>query len=90
MENLNVELTPAMLALVPVVATIIQVVKRILASKGMPVVINSLTKEFMPFVSMGIALALMYYGKVSNPLLPAVIIGLTACGGFDLLKGKKK
>jgi len=89
MENLNVELTPAMLALVPVVATIIQVIKRILKANGMPIIINSLAKEFMPFVSIGIALGIMIYQSVPQSLLPAIIIGLTACGGFDLLRGKK-
>jgi len=82
MENLNVELTPAMLALVPVVAAILQMVKRL------PIPIQ--VKEFLPGISMLIALGLLYSQSVPDPILPSVIIGLMASGGYDLLKQKKK
>jgi len=81
MEQLNVELTPAMLALVPVVAALLQMIKKFpLPDK---------IKEFLPGASMLIALGLLYASKVPNPILPSVIIGLMACGGYDLLKQKK-
>jgi len=80
MENLNVELSPAMIAFVPIVAAIIQMLKRIPHFEKF--------KEWLPFFSMVIAWALLYYQGVQNPILPAVMIGLTACGGYDLLKGK--
>lgn len=81
METLNVELTPAMLAFIPVVAALLQMLKKI------PQV--ALFKEFLPVVSIAISAGLLYYQGVPNFIIPAVIIGLTACGGFDLLKGKK-
>lgn len=82
MENLNVEMTPAMLALVPVVAAILQMIKKF------PV--PDRVKEFLPGISMLIALGLLYANKVPDPILPSVLIGLIACGGYDLLKQKKK
>ena len=82
MQNLNVELTPAMLALVPVVAAILQMVKRL----PLPIQV----KEFLPGASMLIALGLLYSQSVPDPILPSVIIGLMASGGYDLLKQKKK
>lgn len=81
MEQLNVDLTPAMLALVPVVAAILQMIKKFpLPDK---------IKEFLPGGSMLIALGLLYANNVPDPILPSVIIGLMACGGYDLLKQKK-
>jgi len=90
MENLNIELTPAMLVLVPVVAALIQVLKEFLTIKQIPVDVGILIKKLLPYISVGIAFGLLYYQKVPEPLLPAIIIGLTAAGGYDLLKQKKK
>lgn len=86
MENLSVELTAGMLALVPVVAALIQIVKRFLAIPEIPVRVNSLVKELLPLMSIGITFGIMSYQQVVSPLLPAIIIGLTASGGFDLVK----
>ncbi|GAH16729.1 unnamed protein product [marine sediment metagenome] len=82
MENLNIELTPAMLALVPVVAAILQMIKRL--------PLPNQIKEFLPGFSMLIAFGLLYYQGVPEPLLAAVMIGLTAAGGYDFFKQKKK
>lgn len=90
MENLNVELTPAMLALVPIVAAIIQVLKKFLAIKQIPTEVSIFIKGLLPFVSMAVAFGIMQYQKVPEPLLPALMIGLTAAGGYDLFKQKKK
>ena len=81
-ETLNIELTPAMLALVPVVAAILQVIKRVEVMQKL--------KAWLPFVSIGIALGLGYLTKMSNPILPSIIIGLVASGGYDLLKSPSK
>lgn len=80
MENL--EITPAMLAFVPVVAAILQTIKKF--------PIPDKVKEFLPGFSMLIALGLLYASKVPDPILPSVIIGLMACGGYDFFKQKKK
>ena len=90
MENLNVELTPGMLALIPIVAALIQVLKdKVLVIKYIPAVISESVKGILPYISIGIALGLLHYQQISEPLIPSIIIGLTACGGFDALKGKK-
>jgi len=77
-EQFTITLTPAMVALVPVVGAIVQVLKRL--------EIIQKVKEWLPFFSVGIALALGYLTKMEDPVLPSVIIGLVASGGYDLLK----
>jgi len=89
MENLNIELSPAMLALVPIVAAIIQVLKKFLAIEYIPNHISIFIKELLPFVAIFLAFGLIRCQTIITILLPAIIIGLTACGGFDLLKQKK-
>ena len=82
MNNLNVELTPQALALVPAVAILIQVIKRMeIADK---------LKQWLPFVSIGLALGLAYLTGLENPILPSIIIGLTASGAYDLAQVKKE
>ena len=78
MENLIVKLTPEMLVLVAVVGALLQVAKSLDAVKQV--------KQWLPFFSIGIALALAYLTKMPDPVLPAIIIGLVASGGYDLLK----
>lgn len=90
MENLNIELTPAMLALVPIVAALIQILKKILAIKYIPAEVGIFIKELLPFASILIAFGLLYFQNLVEPLLPAIIIGLIAAGGYDVLKQKKK
>ena len=90
MENLNIEITPAMMVLVPIVAAIIQMLKKFLAIKQIPAEFSVFIKGLLPFVAMAVAFGIMHYQKVPEPLLPAVMIGLTAAGGYDLLKQKKK
>jgi len=87
---MKVELTPEMLFLVPIVAALIQVLKdKVLVIKYIPDRISESVKGVLPYISIAFALGLLYYQQVPQPLLPAIIVGLTACGGFDLLKGKK-
>ena len=82
MEELTITLTPAMITLVPIVGAILQVLKRIEAIQKI--------KEWMPFLSVGIALGLGFLTKMPDPILPSVIIGLVASGGYDLLKAPSK
>ena len=82
MDELTFELSPKMLMLVPVVAAIIQQIKAIKIIE--PV------KEWLPLAALGISLGLCYALKIPNPILPAIMIGLAASGGYDLVKGKKK
>jgi len=90
MESLNVELTPGMLLLIPLVGALIQVLKdKVLVVKSIPKGVSDAIKGFLPFISIGISFGFLCYVHVPKPLLPAVMIGLSACGGYDLVKGKK-
>lgn len=82
MEELSVTLTPEMLALVPVVAAILQMVKRVPQVEQI--------KSWLPIASLGISLGLCYLTGMKDPILPAIIIGLVANGGYDILKRPKK
>ena len=82
MENLTISLTPEMLALVPVVALILEVAKKIKAVEKL--------KEWMPFISVGIAYGLSCLTGIENPVLPSILIGLVASGSYDLVKGVTK
>lgn len=79
---MEVNLTPEMLALIPVVAALLQVLKNIKAVQNI--------KEWLPYVSVGLALGLGYLTKMENPIIPSIVIGLMASGGYDLVKGPKK
>jgi len=86
---MDIELSPAMLALIPVVAAVMQALKRIVSMEQIPNGIGVFMKEMLPLLSIIIAFVLLRYQTTPEPLLPAIVIGLTACGGYDLLKGKK-
>jgi hypothetical protein len=78
----TIQLTPAALALVPIVAAILQVLKRI-------EVIAKLS-QWLPFVSMGIALGLGYLTNIPDPIVPSILIGLLASGSYDAVKSISK
>ena len=74
-----------MLALIPIVALIVQNLKKISAMGEL--------KEYLPVIAVGISVALAYLtsGTLENwsdPILPAIAIGLMASGGYDVLKGQ--
>jgi len=80
MENYSLTLTPAMLSLVPVVAAILQFAKRLEAVQKI--------KEWLPVISIGISFGLAQLTKLPDPIIGSVVIGLVACGSYDLLKSK--
>lgn len=83
LEDFTIQLTPQMMALVPVVALFLQVLKKIEAIQTV--------KAWFPFVSIAIAFGLCYsLGEVENAVLSSIVIGLVASGSYDLLKGKGK
>ncbi len=82
MESLTIELTPEMLAMVPVVAAILQLAKRFVFVEKI--------KSFLPLIAIAISLGITYAGKMPDPILSSIIIGLTAVGGFELVKAPKK
>ena len=81
----NIEIPTSMLALIPIVALIVQNLKKMSAMGTL--------KEYLPVISVAIAVSLAYLtsGQLENwsdPILPAIAIGLMASGGYDVLKGK--
>jgi len=82
MEDFTIQLTPQMMALVPVVALFLQVLKKIEVIQAI--------KAWFPFASIAIAFGLCYSIGAENPVLSSIVIGLVASGSYDLLKGKGK
>lgn len=77
-ESLSFEVTPSMLILVPLVAALIQVIKRL------PIIAK--ISDWLPLVSVAIATGLAMVNKMPNPIMAGVVIGLTAVGGYELIK----
>ena len=82
MENFTVELTPAMMALIPAVAAILQILKRVEAVQKI--------KNWLPLMSVGVALGLGYLTNLPNVVPSSLVIGLVASGSYDLFKGTEK
>lgn len=84
MEQLTVELTPAMLALVPIVGVILQALKRVKVAQQFT--------DWFPFVGMLVAYGLIYVttAEVQNAPMAAILIGLASSKGYDLVKGNTK
>ena len=78
-ENLTITLTPAMMAIVPVVAALLQV------AKTFPIVVKF--KAYMPVFSIVIAGVIAHLAKVEDPYMAGVLIGLASSTGYDLFKG---
>jgi len=89
--DINVELTPGMLALIPIVAVIVQTIKRIMHAAPIPEKIVTFIKEFLPIVSILVAflILLSIYKQASTSLLPSMIVGLSASGSYSAVKGIK-
>lgn len=82
MDTFTINLSAEMLTLVPIVAAILQLAKRIEAIAKL--------SQWFPFISVGIALGLGYLTKMTDPIYPSILIGLVASGGYDLLKAPTK
>lgn len=77
-EQLTLTLTPAMLAIVPIVAMLLQLLKRVeLIQKY---------KDWLPVISIGASILLTYLATIANPIMAGIIIGLVAAGGYDVFK----
>ncbi len=83
MDNLNLELSPAALALVPVVGLFLQTLKKLVWVKAII--------PYFPYVGMAVAFALIRLGGVTadNPVVASIAIGLMASKGYDLIKPKE-
>ena len=76
--NEQITLTPAMMALVPVVSMIMQVIK------GVP--IYDKIKAYTPIVTMVIGIGAAYAASIANPIVAGILIGVTASAGYDSFK----
>lgn len=74
----EIALTPEMVALVPVIAGVLQALKKI------PIIDQ--IKAYMPFVSMLLGLGIVYAQTSEIQIIPAVMIGLTASGLYSGVK----
>ncbi|MHC4397999.1 MAG: hypothetical protein ACYS1A_20340 [Planctomycetota bacterium] len=74
----NVQLSPEMLMLVPVVAALLEVLKRI------PVVAK--VKEWMPFIAIGASIGVIYAQTTELQFMPAIVMGLMAAGAYSGVK----
>jgi len=82
MESLNIQLTAEMLAMVPIAAAIIQLLK------GLEILEQA--KNWIPFIGLAISCGLAYLTKLPQPIYSGIIIGLVANGGYDLLRAPTK
>ena len=67
-----------MLMLVPVVAAVLEVLKKI------PLIDN--IKDWMPFLSMGLSIGVIYAQTNEVQIMPAVVMGLMASGAYSSVK----
>ena len=74
----EIALSPEMIALVPVIAGILQALKKI------PIIDQ--IKAYMPFISMLLGLGIVYAQTNEIQIIPAVMIGLTASGLYSGVK----
>lgn len=79
--DLTFEMTPQILALIPIVAAILQVLKRIEPIQAV--------KQWLPFIAIGLAIGLAFMMKVPDPIMPGIVAGLMAGGAYDALKAPK-
>jgi uncharacterized membrane protein len=79
----NIQLTPELLPILT--AAILQFIK---SFPPLAQYITGHEKEWLPILSMAVGVGLAYAIGVVSPILPGIMIGLAASGGYDLLKGK--
>lgn len=81
-ELLTLELTPAMLALVPTVAFVVQLLKKIPAIAA--------HHEVLPLASILLGVGAAFAAGLASPVVSGIAVGLSASGGYSLLKNSKR
>lgn len=76
--NDTITLTPAMLALVPTVAMILQILKKI--------PIYEKIKSYTPLIACGIGITAAYATALTNPIVAGILIGVSASAGYSQFK----
>jgi len=80
MEDTTIQLTPAALALVPLIAGIIQQLKLL------PIIAPA--RPYMSLVALVLGVALSFATSVANPVTSGLVIGLMAVGGYKVMGAK--
>ena len=80
--NTEITLTPAMLAIVPIVAYFIQIIK------GLPYA-EKLT-PYLPILSGLVGIGLSYLFAIENPVIAGILIGMAASTGYNQFKATSK
>jgi len=78
----TITLTPAMMALVPVVALLMEVAKKLPYYNKI--------QGYSPVLAMGIGVGLAVASSVANPVIAGILIGIASSYGYDVFKTVKK
>lgn len=82
--NTSIELTPAMLAIIPVIAYFINVLKGIIE----PYKWYDRAKRFLPVIAILFGVGLSYLFQIDNPTVSGILTGIVSVGGYEILKAR--
>ena len=87
MAQFGIELSPSMLAFVPLVAFLVQLIKETGLVENV--------KGLLPLVAIGLGIACSFLAAKGlttwyDPVLPGVMIGILATGGYEAFKNSRK
>jgi len=71
-------LTPEMLAQIPLIAMILQVLKKL--------PIYAKVQPYTPLIACGLGIAAAFATAIPNPLIAGILIGVTASAGYSQFK----
>jgi len=75
----DITLSPELLALVPFVVGLLQLIKRFSFAETI--------KPFIPFVAIAISCGYCYVQQIPDPVVSGLLLGMVASGGYDAAKG---
>jgi len=78
MNDYTIQLTPALVALVPIVLAVLQIAKRIEFLLAY--------KQWFPLLAVGLAVLIAYVQGIPQPIIGGLMAGLVAAGGYDVIK----
>jgi len=88
LQGLDVTITTTMQVLGVVVALALQFIKAFTVRWA--ALTDDMRKALWPLVSIGLTMLCFWLGKVDNWLIAGVVVGLSACGGYDWFAGASK
>lgn len=84
--NTTLELTPAMMSLVPIIAYLVGMIKGILEVYTF----YPKVKGFLPLAAILIGIGLSYLVGIENAPVAGIMEGIASIAGYEILKGKEK